>query len=235
MSKRDYRQFCPTARALNVVGERWTLLIVRDLLGGPRRYSEIKRGMPGMASNLLATRLAEMDELGLVERRRIEPDGRAPHDVYALTDRGRELEPVLVELARFGLPFLDIPTEDEPMLDERVPLGLRSMMFDQELPDDGLRMRFDLDLGHHLVAVAPPGERGARLSAGDRVTVTPADDGLPPEADVTIRGTLGAMLWVRQGMMTFAEIEAQGLLTIDGPPQAIAAVRYLYRLDPSSV
>lgn len=235
MSKRDYKQFCPAARALNVIGERWTLLIVRDLLIEPRRYSEIKRGMPGMASNLLAARLAEMDELGLVERRKVEPDGRAPHDVYALTDRGRELESILVELARFGFPFLGIPTEAEPLLDERVPLGLRAMMFDQELPDGALTMRFDLDEGCFLVAVAPVGARGARLSAGDRVTVSATGDGPPPEADATIRGTLGALLWVRQGMMTFAEIEAQGLLTIDGSPQTIAAIRYLYRLDPSSV
>ncbi|MDW3217044.1 MAG: helix-turn-helix domain-containing protein [Acidimicrobiales bacterium] len=233
MSKRDYKQFCPAARALNLIGERWTLLIVRDLLIGPRRYSEIKRGMPGMASNLLAVRLAEMSDVGLLERRTVEPDGRAAHDVYALTDRGRELEAILVELARFGFPFLDVPTDDEPLLAERVPLGLRALMFDQELPDGALTMRFDLDEGHYLVAVAAAGERGARLSAGERVTISSVGDG-QPEADATISGSLGALLWVRQGMMTFAEIETQGLLTIEGAPDTVTAVRCLYRLDPSS-
>ena len=233
MAKRDYKQFCPAARALNVVGERWTLLIVRDLLVRPRRYSEIKRGMPGMASNLLAGRLAEMEDVGLIEKRTVEPDGRAPHDVYALTDRGRELEPILVDLARFGFPFLGMPTDDEPMLDERVPLGLRAMMLDQELPDSALVLHFDLDEGSYLVSIAAPGPRGARLTAGERVDVRTLDDGADDDAasaDAVITGTMVGILWVRQGMMDGAAVEKQGILTITGRDDAVASARYLYGL-----
>ncbi|MEM7142225.1 MAG: helix-turn-helix domain-containing protein [Actinomycetota bacterium] len=229
MAKRDYKQFCPTARALNVVGERWTLLIVRDLFVAPRRYSEIKRGMPGMASNLLAQRLTEMEEVGIIEKRRV--DGAKPHDVYALTDRGRELEPIIVDLARFGIPFLGMPTDEEPMLDERVPLALRALMLDQEMPDDALAMRFEIAEGRYLVDIAPPGPRGARLHPRERVTVTMLDDAAMPDADAIIGGSMVGILWSRQGMLPIDEIEAQGLLSIDGRAEAVDAVRFLYGLD----
>ncbi|MDG2028238.1 MAG: helix-turn-helix domain-containing protein [Acidimicrobiales bacterium] len=232
MAKRDYKQFCPMARALNVVGERWTLLIVRDPLMAQRRYNEIRRAMPGMASNLLAPRLAEMEEVGLIEKRRLaEP---TPHDIYALTDRGRALEPIIVDLARFGFPYLGIPTDEEPMLDERVPLGLRAMMLDQEMPDDALTMRFALDEGDYLVTIASAGPRGRRLAPGNRVQVARLDGEGDASADVVIRGTMAAILWVRQAMMTIDEIEKQKLLTINGPADAVDAVRYLYRLSAVS-
>lgn len=239
MAKRDYKQFCPTARALNVVGERWTLLIVRDLLIRPRRYSEIRRGMPGMASNLLAQRLAEMEEVGLIEKRPVA--GPSPHDVYALTDRGRDLEPILVDLARFGFPLLGVPTDTEPMVDERAELGLRAMMVDEEMPDHELTIRFALAEGRYLVTIAAPGPRGARLAARDRVAITRLeDDGAHPsgavsDADVVVRGSMVGLLWIRQKMMTLAEAERDGILSFDGRDDSVAAVRYLYRLDPVAV
>jgi DNA-binding HxlR family transcriptional regulator len=101
MSDKSYSQFCALARALDVIGDRWTLLLVRELFGGPRRHRELKRGLPGMASNLLSERLRELRAAGILERADV--DG-APH--YRLTGRGRALRPVLIELARWGAPLL---------------------------------------------------------------------------------------------------------------------------------
>ena len=109
--KRGYKQFCGTAKALDVVGERWTLLIVRNLLLGPRRYSELMAELPGITTNLLAKRLKELSEHGLIE----EADRR---DGYQLTVRGAALEPVVIELARWGSEYMQ-----QPGAGERVDIG----------------------------------------------------------------------------------------------------------------
>jgi DNA-binding HxlR family transcriptional regulator len=106
-NRRNYEQFCGLARALDHVGERWTLLLVRNLLLGPRRYSDLIEELPGLTTNLLAERLRELEELGLVVKRRAPPPIRAT--VYELTPVGRALEPALMELARWGGRFMDRP------------------------------------------------------------------------------------------------------------------------------
>jgi DNA-binding HxlR family transcriptional regulator len=92
---------------LDVVGERWTLLIVRDLLLGPRRYSALLDGLPGITTNLLAKRLSEMSEAGLLRREPLNPPQRG--EAYALTERGLALEPVLLALAHWGAALMDRP------------------------------------------------------------------------------------------------------------------------------
>jgi DNA-binding HxlR family transcriptional regulator len=99
--RRSYRQFCGVARALDVVGERWTLLIVRNLLLGPKRYSDLLAELPGITTNLLAARLAQLDKAGLVERG------------WRLTEAGAALEPVVMELGRFGGRYLDAPKKTD--------------------------------------------------------------------------------------------------------------------------
>src|SRR5918911_5133129 len=90
---RSYRQHCAVARGLDLVGERWTLLIVRDLLLGPKRYTDLLEGLPGIGTNLLALRLREMEQAALVERAVLPPP--AGSSVYQLTEAGRALEPVM--------------------------------------------------------------------------------------------------------------------------------------------
>ncbi len=109
--KRAYHQFCGAARALDVVGERWTLLIARNLLLGPRRYTDLLYELPGITTNLLAKRLREMTAAGLIRRETLAPPSRA--DVYSLTDRGLALEPILVELARWGGPLMQRRHRDD--------------------------------------------------------------------------------------------------------------------------
>ena len=102
-----YDQYCPIARALGLVGERWTLLVVRELMHGPKRYTDLAVHLPGIGTNVLAARLKELEAAGLVEKRRLAPP--AASTVYALTEAGRALRPVLHELARFGARLLGPP------------------------------------------------------------------------------------------------------------------------------
>lgn len=105
--RRTYQQHCGLARALDVVGERWTLLIVRELFLGPRRYGDLLATLEGITTNLLAKRLKEMAEAGLVEKRVAEPP--VSGELYALTEAGAALEPVVMELGRWGGRLLQHP------------------------------------------------------------------------------------------------------------------------------
>ncbi len=108
--KRYDRQYCPIARSLELVGERWTLLVVRELMHGPRRYTDLADGLPRIGSNVLAARLKELEAGGVVEKRKLPPPFAST--VYELTPLGRSLRPVLHELARFGARLLGPPPLD---------------------------------------------------------------------------------------------------------------------------
>ncbi|HEY8122448.1 MAG TPA: winged helix-turn-helix transcriptional regulator [Myxococcota bacterium] len=99
-----YDQFCPLARAAEVLGHRWNLLIARELLLGPQRFADLKRKLAGVSSSVLAARLAELEASGVIERRALPPP--AARDVYALTPHGDGLRPILGELARWGLHWM---------------------------------------------------------------------------------------------------------------------------------
>jgi DNA-binding HxlR family transcriptional regulator len=108
-TSRTYGDGCGIARALDVVGERWAILVVRELLFGPQRFSDIRRGLPNASSNLVADRLRELEERGVIQRRKLAPPTSAW--VYELTEWGRELEPVILALGGWGLlvPFPEGP------------------------------------------------------------------------------------------------------------------------------
>ena len=109
---RTYGQYCPLAKALDVVGDRWSLLIVRELLiRGPCRYTDIRNGLPGVATNLLADRLRELEQVGVVRREAAPPP--VATTLFHLTPRGEELRPVLRALAMWGLPLLGEAPEDD--------------------------------------------------------------------------------------------------------------------------
>lgn len=100
MAKRSYNQNCSLAYTLDVIGERWTLLLIRELLTGPKRFTDLLKNLPGIGTNLLTARLKELEEVGVLERKTLPPP--AASAVYDLTDLGRELQPALVELVRWG-------------------------------------------------------------------------------------------------------------------------------------
>lgn len=104
---RSYDQFCGLARALDLVGDRWTFLILRELLLGDRRFTDLVAGLPGIPRNLLSARLSELSEEGLIERVDLSPPTAVT--IYRLTDEGADIEPVLLALTRWGFPYLDDP------------------------------------------------------------------------------------------------------------------------------
>ena len=109
---RSYGQYCSIARALDVVGDRWTLLIVRELLlRGASRFTDVKKGLPGVATNLLSTRLKELEEFGLIARRDAPPPVATA--LYELTDDGLALEPVLQALGLWGLRYMNTERPDD--------------------------------------------------------------------------------------------------------------------------
>ena len=141
MTARDYGQFGGISRALELVGERWALLIVRDLLVGPRRYGELAAGLPRIPTNILATRLKELQAAGIIRR--------VPHlriIVYELTAYGRELEPIVLSLGAWGFKALDEPREEQVITPDSMTMDLRTAFRTNvaaELPATAYSARLD--------------------------------------------------------------------------------------------
>jgi DNA-binding HxlR family transcriptional regulator len=112
MAKR-YAQYCPVAHALELVGERWALLVVRELLNGPKRYTDLAEALPGIGTNILAGRLRDLENADVIQKRRLPPPGAA--NVYELTPYGEELREPLYALARWGARSLGPPTPDDSL------------------------------------------------------------------------------------------------------------------------
>src|SRR5829696_3600118 len=121
---KSYQQYCPVARTLDIFGERWTFLVARELLMGPKRYTDLRDGLPGIASDLLTARLRALESAGFVERRALPRP--APATVYELTDAGRALGPAVLALGRVGLPLLGAPAAGDSLHPEPVVLSLRA-------------------------------------------------------------------------------------------------------------
>jgi DNA-binding HxlR family transcriptional regulator len=178
-TSRSYQDACGIARALDVVGERWALLVVRELLLGPQRFSELRRALPGASSNLVADRLRELAGHGVVRRRRLAPP--AASWVYELTDWGRELEPIVLALGGWGLR-VPLPATPTTLSAASVLLFLRGSAHpDPQAPPTTYRLELD-DQVWTVRAVA------------GRVHVQPGE---PVEADASLRTdpkTLNALL-----------------------------------------
>jgi len=121
MAARDYGQYCGVTRAVELVGERWALLIIRDLLVGPRRYGELATGLPRIPSNILAARLKELQSAGVIRR---VPRSRVI--IYELTPYGRELEPVVLALGAWGFKAMGDPREEQIITPDSMTMALRT-------------------------------------------------------------------------------------------------------------
>ena len=121
MAARDYGQYDGVTRGLELVGERWAMLIVRDLLVGPRRYGELAAGLPRIPSNILAARLKELQEAGVIRRA---PRSRVI--IYELTPYGRELEPVVLALGAWGFKAMGDPREEQIITPDAMTMTLRT-------------------------------------------------------------------------------------------------------------
>ena len=110
-----YEQYCPMAHALDLVGDRWALLVIRELMHGPKRYTDLVDHLPGIGTNILAARLRDLERNGVVTRRTLPPP--AASKVYELTDYGRELRPAMHELAMWGARSLGPPTDEDELFE----------------------------------------------------------------------------------------------------------------------
>ena len=166
MTRRSYDQYCGLARALDVLGERWTLLIVRNLLLGPQRYSDLLRGLPGITTNLLAKRLQDMEAEGLVER----GGGASDSPAYRLTDVGRDLEPAIHALGRWGWRRMGKPTGRDRRSIEWLLVALRR----RYRGDVNLSAELEVDGAFYHIVM-----RGSRAEIGR---------GRVPAPDLRVRG-----------------------------------------------
>ncbi|MFI9045369.1 winged helix-turn-helix transcriptional regulator [Streptomyces sp. NPDC053427] len=157
MPRRSYDQYCALARALDAVGDRWTLLIVRELLGGARRYTDLHADLPGVSTDMLASRLKDMERDGLVSRRRLAPPGAA--FVYDLTARGRALLPALTALADWGAPALDEKRPTDAVRAHWFALPLITRL-GRHFTDGTEVVDIALDEGEFHVTLGPAGEGG---------------------------------------------------------------------------
>src|SRR5581483_912985 len=130
---KGFGQYCGFARSLELVGDRWALLVVRDLLVGPKRFSDLQRGLPKIPSNILTARLKELEAAGVIERRaQPRPAGGV---AYQLTDDGRELEEAVVAFGRWGAKHLGAPREDEIVTDDSMAMALRTIFRGEQAGD----------------------------------------------------------------------------------------------------
>jgi DNA-binding HxlR family transcriptional regulator len=169
-ARRSYREFCGVAKALDVVGERWTLLIVRNLLVGGQRYKDLLESLPGITTNLLAARLRGLTEAGLISQRTLPPP--AASVVYELSPAGRELEPVILALGNFGARYLGAKKRG----DQTHP---RWMMVALKRRYQGSRRSFSL-------ALEIDGQHAFRLQLGARSLEIDSGAGTAP-VDASVR------------------------------------------------
>ena len=198
MTKRTYKQACSLALALDVIGERWTLLIVRELLTGAKRYGELMDNLPGMGTNLLAARLKDMEEQDLIER--VEIDGGA--SAYELTGSGRGLESVVHSLIRWGMAQgLQAPRD-----------ALHRASWDAVAIKALLGRIDDLPL-HCRVALVLDGKPFKIEVTEDGIGVMPGPT-INPESEIHINSS--AANAISRGEVTIKEAEHSGFLTING-------------------
>jgi DNA-binding HxlR family transcriptional regulator/putative sterol carrier protein len=143
VSERGYGQFCGFARALEIVGDRWALMIVRDLLVGPKRFSDLHAGLPKIPTNVLTARLKQLEAAGVAQRRALpRPPGGV---VYELTPRGSELEEAVVAMGRWGAKLLDAPRDGEIVTVDSLAMALRTTFRPGAAGD--LRAGYELRIG----------------------------------------------------------------------------------------
>ncbi|UWE12255.1 winged helix-turn-helix transcriptional regulator [Actinacidiphila bryophytorum] len=204
-SRRSYGDGCGIARAMDLVGERWALLVVRELVLGPKRFTALHAGLPGVSPNVLAQRLRELEAAGVLRRRTLGPPAGAR--VYELTEWGQELEPLLVALGRWGARTPE-PTADPYRSADSLLLWLRSR-YDPAA---------DLPRLAVVLAVRVGDDRFAVTVRDGRLTVERA---VPAAPDATLAGDLPVLTDILQGRRSIAEAAQNGELAAGGDVAAV--------------
>lgn len=203
MTKR-FEQYCPMAHAICLVGERWSLLIVRELMHGPKRYTDLRDGLPGIGTNILAARLRDLEEAGVLAKRKLPPP--AASTVYELTEYGAELDEVVYALARWGARSLGPPGPEDELYPE---WGLNAFqaLFSAEAAR-GLTETYVLRINGDVFSV--------HLEDGRLQTSLGAAEG----ADVTIELDMDTLFLLAGRELSASEALERGLVSIEGDPEA---------------
>lgn len=204
-ARRDYFDGCGAAHALDLVGERWALLVVRELVLGPKRFTDLRTGLPHASPNVLSQRLRELEDAGVLRRRRLPPP--AASAVYELTEWGQELEPVLQALGRWAARSL--PEADSIKVDSFV-LSLRTLFVPERAAG--------LDVTLQLVLDEQPFR--AHLAHGG----LDIERGEVRDPDVTVRCSPTTLAGVVHTGMPVADAQARGLFVLDGDAAALQSL-----------
>ncbi len=202
---KSYGQLCSVAKALDVLGDRWTLLILRELLiQGPCRYTDLANGLPGIASNLLSDRLRSLEMSGLVWREAAPPP--VATTLFHLTERGRAAEAVVVALARWGTPLIADAPPDDAIRSHWVPFSASAFLREHDPGRLPATLQLHTPLGSSVIEIT-----------ADGVTTRA---GTADEADLTLEGMPQVILRFLSGDLTLAEAREQGL-ALRGDPAVL--------------
>jgi DNA-binding HxlR family transcriptional regulator len=218
MSKRTFGQYCGLAHALELVGERWALLIVRDLLRGPKRFTDLRQGLPRIPTNVLSARLKELEESGVVQRRALpRPTGGVG---YELTEYGRELEGVVLALGLWGARTMGEPSLDDTLNADSLLLGLQATF----RPDAAreLRASYELHVGELVVH--------ARVDRGELET----GEGPLADPDLVVE-TTGPLKPLLSGELDPKDAIASGLVRVRGKRALLGRFVDVFQIPPAPV
>lgn len=211
-----FDQYCPMAHALSLVGERWSLLVVRELLHGPKRYTDLAHGLPGIGTNILAARLRDLEQVGVVEKRKLPPP--AASTVYELTEYGAGLNEALYALARWGARSLGPPTSKDDLYPE---WGVNAFpaLFNADAAR-GLTETYVLKIDGDVFT--------ARVENGSlEATVGAADD-----ADAVIEVDMGTFFALTAGELEARDAVKCGRARAEGDPDALERCFKVLSLAP---
>jgi DNA-binding HxlR family transcriptional regulator len=216
-TKRTYGDRCGVARALDLVGERWALLVVRELLLGPKRFTDLRAGLPHVSADVLAQRLRELEDSGIVRRGKLPPP--AGSRIYELTERGQELEPVVLGLGRFG-SVAPLPPGEAQIGADALAIALRSLFSPGAA--DGLAASYELRLGE---------DRFRIRVANSRLDLARGSAEAPDAIIESDPGALATVLWHGRKL---GEARRSGDVAISGDARAVTRFLALFPLPASA-
>ncbi len=214
--KRSYSQFCAVARGLDMIGDRWTLLLVRDLLLGPKRYKDLLDGLPGIGTNLLAARLRELEAADIIERRVLPPP--AGSAVYQLTVTGEALQPVLIAIGRWGGRFLGALRADDTLVPSAYFVAMRAS-FKPDLAA-ALKETYEFRVDGRVFEV--------RVDNGSCTT----SEGRTSNPDVVLTMDVQALNALLLEGLSPSEAIASERVTVHGDPQALTRLVRMFVIRP---
>jgi DNA-binding HxlR family transcriptional regulator len=214
VAARGYGQYCGLARALELVGGRWALLIIRDLLVGPRRFTDLRRGLPKIPTNVLADRLKELEQNGVVQRRILPRPASAT--VYELTPYGAQIEDAVMRLGVWGAQSLDEPRPDEIITNDSMTIALRSTFVAEKARHT--RLVFELRMG--------PVVLHARVNNG----TLQVGEGQPPRADLVIESG-PALKNLLDGSLSAHDALQSGLVHVEGDAALLDTFAQVFHIE----